>query len=57
MPLHHLAMRWALRSPTVTSAIIGARNLAQLDDTLDALNSPAPDDALLDAIAAIAPHQ
>ncbi len=57
MPLHHLAMRWALRSPAVTSAIIGARNVAQLDDTLDALESPAPDDALLAAIDAIAPPQ
>lgn len=57
MPLHHLAMRWALRSPAVTSAIIGARTVAQLDDTLDALESPAPDDALLDAIDAIAPPQ
>jgi L-glyceraldehyde 3-phosphate reductase len=55
MPLHHLAMRWALRSEKVTSAIIGARNLAQLDDTLDSLESPIPDAALLEAIDAIAP--
>jgi L-glyceraldehyde 3-phosphate reductase len=55
MPLHHLAMRWALRSENVTSAIIGARNVAQLDDTLDSLTSPAPSDALLEAIDAIAP--
>ena len=55
MPLHHLAMQWALRSKAVTSAIIGARNVAQLDDTLDALHAPPPDDALLEAIDAIAP--
>lgn len=55
MPLHHLALRWALRSPALTSALIGARSVAQLDDTLDALNAPAPDPALLDAIDAIAP--
>ena len=53
--LHHLAIRWVLRSQQVTSALIGVRNVAQLDDTLDALHAPAPDDALLDAINAIAP--
>jgi L-glyceraldehyde 3-phosphate reductase len=55
MPLHHLAMRWALRSKNVTSAIIGARSVAQLDDTLDSLQSPEPDAALLEAIDAICP--
>ena len=53
MPLHHLAMRWVLRSPAITSAIIGARTVGQLDDTLDALQTPALDTALLDAIDAI----
>jgi L-glyceraldehyde 3-phosphate reductase len=48
-------MQWALRSKNVTSAIIGARTVAQLDDTLDSLTSPVPDEALLDAIDAIAP--
>jgi L-glyceraldehyde 3-phosphate reductase len=55
MPLHHLAIRWTLRSPAVTSSLIGARNLAQLNDNLDSLNAPFPDDALLEAIDAIAP--
>jgi L-glyceraldehyde 3-phosphate reductase len=55
MPLHHLAMQWALRSPVVTSALIGARTVAQLDDTLDSLEAPAPDSALLEAIDAISP--
>jgi L-glyceraldehyde 3-phosphate reductase len=53
MPLHHLAIRWTLRSRAVTSSLIGARNVAQLDDALDALTSPAPNDALLEAIDAI----
>jgi L-glyceraldehyde 3-phosphate reductase len=57
MPLHHLAMRWALRLPAVTSALIGARTVAQLDDTLDALNAPAPESALLDAIDVISPAE
>lgn len=55
MPLHHLAMQWALRSRAVTSAIIGARTVAQLDDTLDALTASVPDEALIEAIDAIAP--
>jgi len=55
MPLHHLALRWALRSPAMTSVIIGARTVAQLDDTLDALNAPALPSGLLEDIDLIAP--
>ncbi|MCX6877322.1 MAG: aldo/keto reductase [Verrucomicrobia bacterium] len=55
MALHHLALQWALRSPAVTSAIIGARTVAQLNDSLDALLAAPPGDALLDAIDAVAP--
>jgi L-glyceraldehyde 3-phosphate reductase len=32
-----MAIAWALRDPRVTSALVGARNVAQLDDTLGAL--------------------
>lgn len=55
--LNHLALQWTLRSPAVTSSIIGARTVAQLDDSLNALQSPIPDDALLAAIDAIAPPE
>ena len=55
--LHHLAIQWTLRSPAVTSSIIGARTVAQLDDSLDALHSQQPADDLLDAIDAIAPAE
>lgn len=55
LPLHHLALRWALRSSAMTSVIIGARTVAQLDDSLDALQAEAPDTELLEAIDAIAP--
>ena len=55
MELHHLAIRWVLRTHAVTSALIGARTVAQLDDTLAALDAPALDDALLEAIDTIAP--
>jgi L-glyceraldehyde 3-phosphate reductase len=52
-PIHHLAMQWALRSRAVTSAIIGARTVAQLDDTLDALQAAKPPKALQQAIDGI----
>ncbi len=55
MSLNHLAIQWSLRSKAVTSSIIGARTVAQLDDSLDALQAPIPDDALCAAIDAIAP--
>jgi L-glyceraldehyde 3-phosphate reductase len=35
--LAQMAIAWALRDPRVTSALIGARNVAQLDDSLDAV--------------------
>jgi len=54
-PLNHLALQWTLRSPAITSSLIGARTVAQLDDSLAALHSPMPDAALLAAIDAIAP--
>lgn len=55
MPLHHLALRWALRKPAVTTAIIGARTVAQLEDSLAALSAPELDEEVLVAIDAIAP--
>ena len=36
--LAQMAVAWVLRDPRVTSALVGARTVAQLDDTLDALN-------------------
>jgi L-glyceraldehyde 3-phosphate reductase len=32
-----MAIAWVLRDPRVTSALIGARNVRQLDDSLGAL--------------------
>jgi L-glyceraldehyde 3-phosphate reductase len=39
--LTHLALKWVLRDERMTSAVIGARTVAQLDDCLDALDGPA----------------
>jgi L-glyceraldehyde 3-phosphate reductase len=48
MPLHHMALRWVLQQSAVTSAIIGARSVAQLDDNLSALaHPPLPADLLV----------
>jgi L-glyceraldehyde 3-phosphate reductase len=38
--LAQLALAWVIRDPRVTSALIGARTVAQLDNSLDALTNP-----------------
>jgi L-glyceraldehyde 3-phosphate reductase len=38
--LAQMALLWVLRDPRITSALIGARNVEQLDDSLDALAGP-----------------
>lgn len=39
--LAQMAIAWVLRDPRVTSALIGARNVDQLDDSLDAVRNLA----------------
>jgi L-glyceraldehyde 3-phosphate reductase len=39
--LAQMALQWVLRRPVVTSAVIGASRVSQLDDNLDALSAPA----------------
>jgi L-glyceraldehyde 3-phosphate reductase len=51
--LAQMALTWVLRDTRITSALIGARNVAQLDDSLDALDAPPLDD---DEISAIETH-
>jgi L-glyceraldehyde 3-phosphate reductase len=51
--LAQLALAWVLRDPRVTSALIGASSVAQLDDNLDALNNLAFSD---DELARINQH-
>ena len=48
--LAQMAIAWTLRDPRVTSALVGARNIAQLDDTLGALEGPEFSDQELEAI-------
>ncbi|MEM1085428.1 MAG: aldo/keto reductase [Verrucomicrobiota bacterium] len=55
MPLHHLALRWVLDQPGVTSALIGARTVAQLDDSLAALEVEPLDKEVSKRIDEIAP--
>jgi L-glyceraldehyde 3-phosphate reductase len=48
--LAQLALQWALRDPRVTSAVIGASSVEQLDTNLDALDFPALTDEELTEI-------
>ncbi|PJE97254.1 aldo/keto reductase [Streptomyces carminius] len=54
MPITHLAMAFAVNHPDVTSAIIGPRTLAHLEDLL-AGAGVVLEDALLDRIDALVP--
>jgi L-glyceraldehyde 3-phosphate reductase len=45
-----MAIAWVLRDQRVTSALIGARNVEQLDNSLDALHKLEFTQAELDAI-------
>jgi len=51
--LAQLALTWVLRQPTVTSALIGASSVAQLEQNVAALEAPA---LTSDEIHAIEPH-
>jgi L-glyceraldehyde 3-phosphate reductase len=51
--LAQMAIAWTLRDPRVTTALIGASSVAQLDDSLGALDGLAFTD---DDLAAIEPH-
>ncbi|WP_347302786.1 L-glyceraldehyde 3-phosphate reductase [Croceibacterium sp. TMG7-5b_MA50] len=52
--LAQMAIAWVLRDPRVTSALIGARNVEQLDDSLNALKRVDFTDGELARIEAIA---
>ncbi|MFI7023065.1 aldo/keto reductase [Micromonospora sp. NPDC049900] len=54
LPLTHLAMAFAIAHPGVTSALLGARTLDQLDGLLDGLDVALSDD-VLDRIDEIVP--
>ncbi|TFC01385.1 aldo/keto reductase [Cryobacterium adonitolivorans] len=51
--LAQLAVTWILRQPQVTSVLVGASSIGQLEQTVAALEAPALD---ADEIAAIEPH-
>ena len=54
--LAQLALTWVLRHPQVTSALIGASSVAQLESSLAALDAPALTDAELASIEPLAVH-
>jgi L-glyceraldehyde 3-phosphate reductase len=51
--LAQMALLWILRLPVVTSALIGASSVAQLDQNLDALTAPPLSDEELARIEAV----
>ena len=51
-----LALSWVLRQPSVTSALIGASSVAQLENNLETLNHPALTDEEIAAIEPFAVH-
>ncbi|WP_416393585.1 MULTISPECIES: aldo/keto reductase [unclassified Curtobacterium] len=54
--LAQLAITWVLRQPAVTSALVGASSVRQLDGTLDALEGAPLTDEELAAIEALVPR-
>lgn len=54
--LAQLALSWVLRQPQVTSALVGASSVAQLEDNLAAASAPPLTDAELAAIEPLAVH-
>ena len=52
--LAQMAIAWVLKDPRITSALIGARNVAQLDDSLGALDKLSFSEAELVEIHALA---
>jgi len=51
--LAQMALVWVLRQPAVTSALIGASSVKQLEDNLAALNNPKFSDDELRKIESI----
>jgi L-glyceraldehyde 3-phosphate reductase len=51
--LSQMAIAWVLRKPQITSALIGASSVAQLDDNLAALEQLSFSQEELDAIELI----
>jgi L-glyceraldehyde 3-phosphate reductase len=51
--LAQMAIAWVLRKPAVTSALIGASSMKQLEDNLASLNNPKFSDEELDRIESI----
>jgi aryl-alcohol dehydrogenase-like predicted oxidoreductase len=54
LSMPHLAMAFAITHPGVTSALLGARTMEQLDDLLAGIDTVLPDD-LLDRIDEVVP--
>jgi L-glyceraldehyde 3-phosphate reductase len=54
--LAQMALLWTLRNPGVTSALIGASSVKQLEDNIEAIHGPEFDAEELEAIDVFAVH-
>ena len=54
--LAQLALSWVLREPQVTSALVGASSVRQLEDNLAAANAPELTTSEIEAIEPFAVH-
>ena len=54
--LSQMALQWVLRDQRVTSALIGASRVSQIEDAVQALQAPALDEAALQAIETLLAH-
>jgi L-glyceraldehyde 3-phosphate reductase len=54
--LAQMALLWTLRNPVVTSALIGASSVKQLEDNIEAIHGPEFDAEELEAIDVFAVH-
>ncbi|MBE0690977.1 MAG: aldo/keto reductase [Anaerolineae bacterium] len=52
-PLAHLAIRWILQQPGITSVLVGARNAAQIEENASALAGEVIADAVFERMTAI----
>jgi L-glyceraldehyde 3-phosphate reductase len=55
--LAQLALRWVKRQPAITSVLIGASKPEQVRDAVQAVQMPALEPALLDAVNAVLTQQ
>lgn len=60
LPIHEVGLRWAISNPAVSTVVVGARSIAEVEANVEAVEQgPLPGDVLaeLDRIAALVPFR